>query len=65
MGRSRNLAGIFAWPISQFLGVRRNPVLDDRSNFVAPFAAVEDAIMSDFGRQVIFLVAIGKASGDI
>ena len=34
--------------------VADNPVFHDRCNFFAPFAAVEDAIMANFWRHMIF-----------
>jgi hypothetical protein len=43
--------------------VLRDPVLDDRSDAFAPFAAVEDAVMADAPGEVILLQGAGQPGG--
>ena len=45
--------------------VADNPVFHDRCNFFAPFAAVEDAIMANFWRHMIFFEPVGQSGCNV
>src|SRR5206468_1996963 len=61
----RSAASRRSWAWVRRLAVRGDELLDDGRDLLAPFAAVEDAVMADVHREEIFLLRRGHPGRDI